>query len=228
MRSKCLVDGELSQGRKDEGRLAVYFPHPTVATSLPHGAEDAICIMRYFFMNKMSKTKKELLRLCLAAMFLAMSVVIGYLCKTLFNSFQSLFRVSFDTLPIILTGILLGPVWGGAVGLCSDLLTYFITPQPLPPIPMVTVGYAMVGIVSGIMAKYVIKKQNNAMVILSAGAAHLVGSMICKIIGLFAVYGWLVLVRIPIYLIVAAVEILLICFIINNKIFKKMLQEFGV
>ena len=177
---------------------------------------------------KMNKAKKELRKLCLCAMLLAMSIAIGYLCKSIFASVDGLFRISFDTLPVIIVAVLFGPVWGGVIGACSDLLTYVITPQAFAPIPLVTVGYAMIGVVAGIVAKYVVKKTGNLQIILAGGLGHLVGSMICKVIGLYSIYGWLVLVRIPIYLIVGAIEIFLICLLFKNKTFRRSVQEFGI
>lgn len=176
----------------------------------------------------MKKAKKELRKLCLCAMFLAMSIAIGYLCKSIFASMDGLFRISFDTLPIIIVGILFGPVWGGVVGACSDLLTYIITPQSFAPIPLVTVGYAMIGIVAGIVARYLVKKTGNLQIILAGGLGHLVGSMIFKVIGLYSIYGWAVLVRIPIYLVVGSVEVLIICLLFKNKVFRRAVQEFGI
>lgn len=176
----------------------------------------------------MKKAKKELRKLCLCAMFLAMSIVIGYLCKSIFSSVDGLFRISFDTLPVIIVAILFGPVWGGVVGACSDLLTYLITPQAFAPIPLVTVGYAMIGIVAGVVARFVVKKTGNLQIILAGGLGHLVGSMIFKVIGLFSIYGWLVLIRIPIYLVVGAIEVLIICLLFKNKAFRRVVQEFEI
>ena len=176
----------------------------------------------------MKNAKKELRKLCLCAMLLAMSIAIGYLCKSIFASVNGLFRISFDTLPVIIVGILFGPVWGGVVGACSDLLTYIITPQSFAPIPLVTVGYAMIGIVAGIVAKFIVKKTGNLQIILAGGLGHLVGSMICKVIGLYSIYGWAVLIRIPIYLVVGSVEVLLICLLFKNKAFRRTVQEFGI
>lgn len=177
-------------------------------------------------MNTRNKAKRELKRLCLAAMFIAMSVVIGYFCKTALNFGNGLMRITFENLPIIMAGILLGPIWGGAVGLLSDLLSYFMSGQTFAPIILVTIGATLVGVVSGVMAKYVFRKAGTLQVIASGGAAHLIGSMIVKPIGLFYIYGWAVLIRIPIYLVIAPLEIFVICLLFKNKTFKKLTEEF--
>ena len=177
-------------------------------------------------MDKKSRTRRELVRVCISAMLLSMSVVIGYASKSIFASVDGLFRISLDSLPIIIAGILLGPLWGGAIGAASDLVTYFITPQAFAPIPLVTVGYAMLGIVSGILARYVLKKEGNMRLVLSTVGAHLIGSTVFKVIGLYSIYGALVFIRIPIYILVAAVESLIICLLFKSRAFKKVCEEF--
>ncbi len=174
----------------------------------------------------MNRGMRELKRLTLAAMFVAMSVVIGYFCKTALNFGNGLMRITFENLPIIMAGILLGPVWGGAVGLSSDLLSYVMSGQSYAPIILVTVGATLVGVVSGVVAKYVVKEQSSFRIIAAGGAAHLIGSIIVKPIGLFSIYGWAVLIRIPIYLVIAPLEIFLICLLFKNRTLAKLMEGF--
>jgi ECF transporter S component (folate family) len=121
-----------------------------------------------------------------------------------------------------MTGIIFGPVAGGIVGIASDLISYFLSPQAYPPNLIVTFGAAMIGIISGFMSKYVVKKKGNAQIIISGGVAHIVGSMIIKPIGLFQFYQWLTLMRIPLYLVIAPIEIAIICLLLNRKSFAKI------
>ena len=76
----------------------------------------------------------DLKSLTLAAMLTAMSVVIGIFCKNFLNFGGGLFRITFENLPIILSGILFGPAVGGAVGIASDLVSYLLSSQIYPPI----------------------------------------------------------------------------------------------
>ena len=170
--------------------------------------------------------KNELRRLTLAAMLAAMSVVIGIFCKS-FLDFGGVFRITFENLPIIISGILFGPIFGGAVGAASDLISYLLSPQTFPPNLVVTLGAAMVGVVSGLVSRFLVKRRGNVQFILSGALAHIVGSMIIKPIGLFAYYEWLVLWRIPIYLAIAPVEILLICLLFKNKSFRRLTDGVG-
>ena len=168
--------------------------------------------------------KLSVRRLTLCAMLIAMSVVIGIFCKSMLNFGGGLFRITFENLPIILSGMIFGPVLGGAVGLCSDIISYLLTGQAYPLNLIVTFGSFAVGVVSGIMAKYVVKKRGTLQVIASAGTAHIVGSMIIKPIGLYAFYGIAVLWRIPMYLVIAPLEILLICILMKRDAFARLID----
>ena len=175
----------------------------------------------------MKKGRAALRRLTLAAMLIAMSVVIGIFCKSVLNFANGMARITFENLPIILGGILLGPVYGGAIGLASDLLSYLLSGQAYAPIPLVTLGAVLVGVCAGLVSRFVVKEHGSKQTILAGAAAHLVGSMIVKPIGLFSIYGWAVLLRIPIYLAIAPIEILLICLLFKNRGFKKIAEGIG-
>lgn len=155
----------------------------------------------------------------------ALSVVIGILCKNFLNFGNGLFRVTFENFPIILSGILFGPAVGGAVGIVSDMVSYFLSTQSFAISPIVTFGAALVGIVSGLVSKYIIKKRGTARIIISVAAAHLLGSIIVKTFGIFAYYnmsyGMLILYRLPTYAIIGTLESFFICLIFRHKAFEK-------
>ncbi len=169
----------------------------------------------------MQKTKKMIKLLTKMAMMIALSVVIGIFCKSVLNFGNGLFRITFENLPIILTGVVLGPLAGGVVGLSSDIISYLLSPQVYPLNVIVTIGATVIGILSGLIAKYVIKRKCKMQIIISSSVAHLVGSMIIKSIGLYNYYGILVLWRIPLYLVIAIIEIILLCLLLKSKIFSK-------
>ena len=159
-----------------------------------------------------------------AAMMTAISVVIGIFCKNYMNyGFPpGLFRVTFENLPIIMSGILYGPIIGGVVGVLTDLISYLLSSQTYPPNLIVTLGAAMSGIISGVVSRFIVRKKGRAQIIVSGALAHLVASMIIKPIGLYQFYGMLVLWRIPLYLCIAPVEILIICVLLNRKSFARV------
>ena len=160
----------------------------------------------------------------IAAMLTAMSVVIGIFCKSFLNFGVGLFRVTFENLPILLAGIMFGPAVGGVVGAASDIVSYLMTPQAYPINLIVTVGATMMGVISGLLSHYVFKKRGRARIIVSAAIAHIICSMIIKPIGLYSYYGALVLWRIPLYLVIAPLEITLICMMYKNAAVRRMMD----
>jgi ECF transporter S component (folate family) len=159
-----------------------------------------------------------------AAMMTAISVLIGIFCKNYMNFGvpPGLFRVTFENLPIIMSGILYGPIIGGVVGVLTDLTSYLLSSQAYPPNLIVTLGAAVSGIVAGLVAKFIIKKKGRAQIIVAGSFSHFIASMIIKSIGLYQFYGWLVLVRIPLYLCIAPIEILIICALLKRKSFARI------
>lgn len=168
---------------------------------------------------------KNIRALTTSAMLTAMSVIIGIICKNFLNFGGGLFRITFENLPIILTGILYGPIVGGAVGIATDLISYFLSSQMYPPNLIVTVGAMAVGVVSGIVSRFIVKKRGYAQIIISGAAAHIVGSMIIKPIGLFQFYQWSVLFRIPLYLVIAPIEILILCLLYRSSAFRRVIDK---
>ena len=177
----------------------------------------------------MSTKKEKGLRnvriLTTAAMLGALSVVIGIFCKNFLNFGNGLFRVTFENFPIILSGILFGPIVGASVGIVSDMVSYFLSTQSFAISPIVTLGAALVGIVSGLISNYVIKKRGTGRIIVSVIAAHLIGSIIVKTFGIYAYYnmsyGMLLLYRLPTYAVICAVESFFICLVFRHKAFEK-------
>ena len=127
-------------------------------------------------------------------------------------------------LPIIIAGMILGPVAGGMIGCASDVISYLFSVQKYAMNPIVTLGAVVVGVLPGIISKYIIKENGYKQIIVSGVFAHLFGSVIIKSIGLFTYYNWSILWRIPLYLcVIAPVEIILICLLYKNKSCRKIL-----
>ena len=175
-------------------------------------------------MNGKSKAEITIGKLTIAAMMTAMSVVIGIFCKTALNFGGGLFRITFENLPIIMSGVVFGPFVGGIVGGLSDLISYLLSAQIYPPNLIVTAGAISVGIVSGIVSRYLVKKRGPLQIAASGAAAHIVGSMIIKPVGLFQFYGWAVLWRVPMYFVIAPIEIVMICLMYRNSTVRKLID----
>ena len=167
----------------------------------------------------------------MTAMLTAMSVVIGIFCKNFLNfgagPYAGLFRITFENLPILATGLMFGPVIGGMAGLSADLISYLLSRQVYPINPLVTLGAMAIGLISGLVSHYLIKRPGKARIILACAVAHLVGSIIIKPLGLFQFYGWAVLWRIPLYFAIAPVEIMLLCLMRRNKTVRALFDRQG-
>ena len=173
-------------------------------------------------MKKNTPVFQSIRTLTVAAMLTAVSVIIGIFCKNLLNFGNGLFRITFENLPVILSGLLFGPLVGGLVGVATDLISYLLSTQIYPPNLIVTAGAFLIGFVSGALARLPIKN-TPVRILLSASVAHLIGSVLVKSIGLYQYYGILVLWRIPVYFAITLVESLLLCILYRRKSFQRLI-----
>ena len=176
------------------------------------------------------KKRKSALRvrvLTTSAMLTALSIVIGIFCKNFLDFGMGLFRVTFENFPIILSGIMFGPLVGTLVGISSDVLSYVLSTQSFAISPIVTLGAALVGFISGFVSHRLIKRDGVLRIVFSALLAHLVGSVIVKSAGLFVYYGWLVLWRIPLYAVISTLEIIILVSMYKNKNFHSLISYKG-
>ncbi len=161
--------------------------------------------------------------LTIAAMLTAVSVIIGIFCKNFLNFGNGLFRITFENLPVILSGMLFGPVVGGLVGVATDLLSYLLSSQAYPPNLIVTAGAFLIGFLSGLVSRLRFRRVP-IKVTVTVLVAHLVGSVLVKSIGLYQFYGILVLWRIPIYFVIAFVEIMLLCILLRRRSIQRLIE----
>ena len=175
-------------------------------------------------LSKKEKGLRSVRVLVFSAMLSAISVVIGIFCKNFLNFGNGLFRITFENFPIILSGIAYGPIVGACVGAVSDIVSFMLSTQTFAISPIVTLGAAMVGSMSGIISHYVIRKEGIARILLSVCVAHTVGSLIIKSIGLFMYYGWAIFWRIPTYAIITVLEAWLIITLYKNSYFAKIFK----
>ena len=171
-------------------------------------------------MNGKSDFAKRSLAVLVASAFLAaISIVCG---KYLAISIGEVLRISFENLPILLGGIAFGPFWGAAIGIVADLIGCLMVGYTINP--MVTLGAALIGFFSGASA-YLLDKTNSpygVKIAVSVGAAHLIGSVMVKTVGLAAYYSMplpiLMLWRLLNYLFVGGAEGAIIWYLLKNKL----------
>lgn len=153
------------------------------------------------------------------AFLIATSIVLG---KYLAINLSDVLRFSFENLPIVLAGVAFGPIAGAAVGIVADLLGCVLVGYGINPLVMI--GAATIGAVSGIF-RYLFNKPGGVSLLLkiicAEIAAHLVGSVIVKTIGLSAWYDMkleiLMLWRLLNYAIISIAETPLLYAILRNR-----------
>ncbi len=168
--------------------------------------------------------------LCLAALLAAMSLILGKFLQ-IPTPFAEFVRISFENLPVILAGIVLGPLAGAMTGAVADLvgcLAYGYSINPL-----ITLGAASAGLVAGLFGLLLVRTPLLCRISLSAIAAHLVGSVGIKTAGIAAWYlakynlGYLELTlwRLLNYTIIAVLEIAILFALLRHRGFQKQLER---
>ena len=183
-----------------------------------------------FFMKKNTNKRRILIfgnlkTLVTAAMLAAISAVIGIICKNFFT-FNIYYRVTFENLPIIFSGIVFGPFVGAAVGIVADIVSCLCSSNPSLN-PLITAGAAFVGLASGIVARWIIKRRGGLQIALSVATAHLIGQVIIKSIAKMIWFGMPkegVLLGLGISVVVGSIEFFAIKYLLSRKVIVSQLE----
>lgn len=174
-------------------------------------------------MRYSANVKKTTKAVVLSALMVALSVVIGFLCKS-YLTFGAI-RITFENLPVIIAGFAFGPVFGALAGAASDIVSAVASGYSVNPI--ITVGAAAVGFTAGLLYRHVFKGNGFLSIYLSAQIAHVFGSMIIKTVGLHVLYHYgfaVYLPRIPLYIGIALAESYIIYILYKNR---RIARELG-
>lgn len=167
-------------------------------------------------------------KLCITGLLIALSVVVGIVCKNLFT-WQIYYRVTFENFPIILVGFCFGPVYGAAAGVIADLVSCLCSTNPAVN-PIITAGAACVGLCAGlvpIVFRSVRRRAGKLSLALSVAAAHLFGQVIIKSIGKIVMFGmpWVgIFIGLGISCAVGIAEFFLLLVLLRNPEIKKTLR----
>ena len=159
--------------------------------------------------------KGSVKKLVFSALLTALCVVIGWVCKA-YLTFGAI-RITFENIPVLLSGILLGPLYGAAVGAASDVVSALLSGFGINPV--ITVGSAMIGAVSGLFSEYIMKKNGFVRVWSVSLFSHAIGSMMIKSFGLWMYdYAWqLLALRVPLYIVIGTAEAYIIYIMLKNR-----------
>ncbi len=75
----------------------------------------------------------------------ACMICLSFILNRFLSFSTNWFRIGLSSVPIVFTGLILGPIWGGIVGACSDLVSAFLVPQGAY-FPGYTLDSALLGI----------------------------------------------------------------------------------
>lgn len=150
------------------------------------------------------------------ALLAAMSIVCG---KYLKIPVGDVMRFSFENLPILLAGMAFGSVAGVITGVLADLVGCLMVGYAINPI--VTLGAAAIGLLGGIVYRLCSRLPLLPRTIITVFSAHVVGSVVIKTFGLAKFYSIpffeLMLWRSLNYVVIAALEFVILYFVLKNR-----------
>ena len=163
-------------------------------------------------------------------LFVALSIIFGKFLQ-IPNPFQEFIRISFENTPIIMSGMFFGPAVGTVAGVAADIIGCALYGYSINPI--ITIGAACIGLLSGIVSHYVVKKPVWLKTAVAILLSHAVGSVIIKSLGLAAWYlskyniglSEFILWRLLNYTIIGAAEFALIFALLRNRSFSSQLER---
>lgn len=175
----------------------------------------------------MSKIKKSTVRVTVLAMLIAVSVVLGILCKNLFTV-AVYYRFTLENLGVIFAGIFFGPASGAIVAFAADAISCLLSTNPAVN-PIISLGAVTVGYLSGAVSRYVFHdKKSTAAIAVSAITAHIVGQVIIKSIAKMIYFGmpWYgIFIGLGCSAVAVTVEIVAIRAIYNNPQIYKFINR---
>lgn len=182
----------------------------------------ASCVRRGGFF--MLKNKNNLKIIITLALFSAISIILG---KFLAIPVGLYMRFSFESLPILLAGMMFGPFSGLTTAIIADLLGCILRGYEINLI--LTFGSAIIGLLSGTLFRLLKRHKTAIAIFVSIFSSHIIGSVIIKSFGLSLWYSLdfkvVLIYRIINYIIVALADFIVILFLFKNKGFQKQINK---
>ena len=125
-------------------------------------------------------------RLSLMAMLIALQIVLS---KFLMLQLTDSIRLSIDSVPILLGSIWFGPFAGGLIGALADMLGTILFPTAGAYYPPLTIAFLLIGVVAGLLAKWIKTKNLLFRVVCIVIPAELIGSYLFKSFALSGLIG---------------------------------------
>ena len=180
-------------------------------------------------MSKKTSKKRlggNLQLLAVSAFLAALSIICG---KYLALSLGNVLRFSFENLPILLAGMMFGPVVGMTVGVVADLLGCVMVAYAINP--LVTIGAACIGLFGGVLFRVTKKLPLLWQTCITVILTHLVASVLVKTFGLAQYFDMpfhiVLLWRLLNYAIVGVAEGLLLYTVLKNQALRRRFEALG-
>ena len=152
--------------------------------------------------------------------------MIAYVCKYL--TITPTIRVTFENLPVILSGFAFGPVTGMLTGLGADILNTAVSQYGIAGInPIITAGAGLVGLTAGVTSRLLQNRRITPRLACAVFASHAAGNMVLKSVGLHVYYGTpysVLALRVPLYLAIAAAEFALLYTLLKSGALRRTLR----
>ena len=177
--------------------------------------------------EKQKRGPQSNLRLLAVSAFLAaLSIICG---KYLALSVGNVLRFSFENLPILIAGMMFGPITGVLVGTVADIVGCLMVGYTINP--LVTLGAACIGFLGGVLFYFFRRLELLWQSLVTVVLSHLVASVLVKTLGLVAYYDMplyvLMLWRLLNYAVVAPLEWALIYTLLKNQPLRRRLEALG-
>ena len=150
------------------------------------------------------------------ALLCAMEIVLARFCVIwITNSI----KITFEAIPILLAGLLFGPLAGGLVGAASDILgAAFLS--GLGWTPALTVTPILLGVLPGLLRPLLLKKSNLPRFFTVTFPGFILGSMLWTTCWLSFLYGTpltaLLMVRVPLYCMIGDLDTLAVYYLYRS------------
>jgi len=168
--------------------------------------------------------KNKILRIALSGMFIALSVVFTrfFSQMIIIGGIQTV-RLSFGDLPLMLSGMVLGPTYGAITGALADLIGFPLNPQGTY-FPGFTLTAALSGFIPGLMGKLLKRDWTWAYLTLTVSVTILITSLLLNSLWLNIMYGQAFAVLLPPRIIAAL--ILIPVYVLVSKLFLSHFRHF--
>ncbi len=169
---------------------------------------------------KSRNIQHHLRRQCAVALLTAITVVMALVCKNF--TIAPFLRITFENMPLILTGYAFGPWAGLFAGAVADFLNTMVTYGFGQWNPLITLGAGLVGFAAGALARWVWPRRGTVCLLLSTVAGHLVGNILMKSLAFWVYF------RTPLPLLLLRAAVCATCGVVEFFLLYALLRNRGV